>query len=368
MVVDANSGCVILRPNEETLEKYERMRDAESSRIECLDSYRTLPAVTRDGTPITIHANIEFPYEAENALQHGAEGIGLFRTEFLYLVQNEDPTEEEHFSAYKRVAEAMQGKPVTIRTFDFGDDKASDRHNSVREFNPALGMRGVRLALKRWSLFRCQLRAILRASAYGDIRVMFPMITTVKEFRQAKRTAIQEVMDELREADIPFDPDIKVGMMVEVPAAIVMLDRFSEDADFYSIGTNDLTQYTLAVDRGNSNVNYLFNPDDPAVLRLIWHTVNVAGRHNIPLSLCGQIGSNVYNVVTLIGLGLRTISCAPNTVTRLKQICRHVSLDDCKMIARHAIRMSEAKNIQEYVRNSLYKAAPALFASSETGE
>jgi len=361
LIVDANSGCIVVRPTEESLAKYRRIQDAESNRIECLDAYRNLPAMTTDGTAIAIHANIEFPHEAENAIQRGAEGIGLFRTEFLYLVQDKDPTEEEHFQAYKHVAETMQGGPVVIRTFDFGDDKSLDRLGTGREFNPALGMRGVRLALKRWSLFRCQLRAILRASVYGDIRLMFPMISTVKEFRQAKRTAVQEIMDELGEAGIPFNRSIPVGMMVEVPSAVVMLDRFSEDADFYSIGTNDLTQYTLAVDRGNSSVNHLFNADDPAVLRMIWHTVNVSRRHEIPLSLCGQIGSNLFNVVTLIGLGLRTISCAPSSVARIKQICRHVSLEDCKTIARTAIRMSEAKNIQDYVKNSCQKVAPLLF-------
>ena len=363
VIVDANCGCAVMRPNEETLAKYYQIKDADVSRIENLDSYRHLPAITKDGTEISIHANIEFPYEAENALQHGAEGIGLFRSEFLYLVQDSDPTEEEHFSAYKHAAETMQGRPVVIRTFDFGDDKSLDRIGTVREHNPALGMRGVRLALKRWSLFRCQLRAILRASAYGDVRVMFPMISTVKEFRQAKRTAVQEAMDELRDAGVPFNENIPVGMMVEVPSAVVMLDRFSEDADFYSIGTNDLTQYTLAVDRGNSGVNHLFNVDDPAVLRMLWHTVHIAGRNSIPLSLCGQIGSNMFNVVTLIGLGLRTLSCSPNSIARLKQICRNVSLDDCKLIARNAIRMSEAKNIRDYVKNSLQKVAPALFES-----
>jgi phosphotransferase system enzyme I (PtsI) len=190
---------------------------------------------------------------------------------------------------------------------------------------------------------------------------MFPLISTVKEFRQAKRTAVQEAMDELRETGIPFNEDIQVGMMVEVPSAVIMLDRFSEDADFYSIGTNDLTQYVLAVDRGNGGVNHLFNPDDPAVLRMIWHTVHVANRNSIPLSLCGQIGSNAFNVVTLIGLGLRTISCAPNSIARLKQICRSVSLEDCQTIAHDVIRMSEAKNIQDYVKNSLHKVAPTLF-------
>jgi len=361
LIVDANSGYIVVRPTDETLEKYHRIQSVESSRIVSLDTYRDLPATTTDGTEITIHANIEFPHEAENALQRGATGIGLFRTEFLYMVQEKDPTEEEHFQAYKHVAETMRGQPVIIRTFDFGDDKPLDRLGNGREFNPALGMRGVRLALKRWSLFRCQLRAILRASIYGDVRLMFPMISTVKEFRQAKRTAVQEIMDELDESGIPFNRDIPVGMMVEVPSAVLMLDRFSEDADFYSIGTNDLTQYTLAVDRGNSSINHLFNADDPAVLRMIWHTVNVANRHAIPVSLCGQVGGNMFNVVTLIGLGLRTISCSPNSIARLKQICRHVSLENCKTIARNAIRMSEAKNIQDYVKNSCQKVAPMLF-------
>jgi phosphotransferase system enzyme I (PtsI) len=361
LIVDANSGCVVIRPNENTLTKYHRILDIESSRIESLDSFRDLPAVTKDGTRISIMANIEFPHEAENAIQRGAEGVGLFRTEFLYLIQDRDPTEEEHFEAYRHVAETMQGRPVIIRTFDIGDDKLADRFGTVSERNPALGMRGIRLALKRWSLFRCQLRAILRASAFGDVRVMFPLIATVKEFRQAKRMAVQEIMDELSDSSIPFNKDIPIGMMVEVPSAVVMLDRFSEDADFYSIGSNDLTQYTLAADRGNSNVNHLFNADDPAVLRMIWRTVHVAGRHSIPLSLCGQIGSSVFNVVTLVGLGLRTISCAPNSIARLKQICRQVSLEDCKKIARTVIRMSEAKNIQDYVKNSLQKLVPALF-------
>ena len=361
IIVDANSGCIVVLPSDEVLTKYHNIKCADSERIEHLDSYRDLPAITKDGTTITIHANIEFPHEAENAMQRGAEGIGLFRTEFLYLAQDRDPTEEEHFESYKHVAETMQGRPVIIRTFDFGDDKSSDRVNSIRESNPALGMRGIRLALKRWALFRCQLRAILRASVYGDVRVMFPLISTVKEFRQAKRTAVQETMDELRDEGIPFNPSILIGMMVEVPSAVIMLDRFAEDADFFSIGTNDLTQYTLAVDRGNSGINHLFNTDDPAVLRMIWHTAQTANRHSIPLSLCGQIGSNVFNLVTLIGLGLRTVSCPPNSVARLKQLCRHVSIGDCKTIAREVIRMSEAKNIQDYVKNSLQKIAPTLF-------
>ncbi|MDR0338250.1 MAG: phosphoenolpyruvate--protein phosphotransferase [Planctomycetaceae bacterium] len=364
LIVDGNSGSVIVRPDEEVLAKYRRIMVADSTRIENLDSFRDVAAATRDGTRISICANIEFPFEAEKAVQRGADGIGLFRTEFLYLTQKEDPTEEEHFAAYKHVVDRMAGKPVIIRTFDFGDDKTLDRYNMATEHNPALGLRGIRLALKNWKLFRCQLRAILRASAFGDVRVMFPLVSTVKEFRQAKHTALREVMEELREEKIAFNEEIPVGMMVEVPSAVVMLDKFAEDASFFSIGTNDLTQYTMAVDRGNSSVNHLFQPDDPAVLRLIRRTVNVANRHSRPVSLCGQLGTP-QNIVLLLGLGLRHISCSPGAIARLKQICRYVSIEDCRAMARRALRISNAKDIRDYVQNKLRQIAAELFDSLE---
>jgi phosphotransferase system enzyme I (PtsI) len=364
LIVDGNSGSVIVRPDEEALEKYRRIIVADTTRIESLDSFRDIEAATRDGTRITICANIEFPFEAENAVQRGAEGIGLFRTEFLYLTRKEDPTEEEHFTAYKHVVDKMAGKPVIIRTFDFGDDKTLDRYSTAVEHNPALGLRGIRLALKNWKLFRCQLRAILRASAFGDVRMMFPLVSTVKEFRQAKRTALRDAMEELREEKIAFNEDIPVGMMVEVPSAVVMLDKFAEDANFFSIGTNDLTQYTMAVDRGNSSVNHLFQADDPAILRLIRRTVAVADRYSIPVSLCGQMGT-AQNIVLLLGLGLRNISCAPGAIARLKQICRYVSIEECRVMARKALRISNAKDIRDYVQNKLKQIATELFDSAD---
>ncbi len=361
LIVDGNSGDVFVRPSKDTLERYQLIRKADSTRIENLDSFRNLEAATKDGTKIDIHANIEFHFEAENALLHGAEGIGLFRTEFLYLTRKNDPTEEEHFQAYKHVVEVMKDKPVVIRTFDFGDDKAAERHGAEVEHNPALGLRGIRLALKRWNLFRLQLRAILRASAYGDVRIMFPLVSTVREFRQAKRTALLEIMDELHDEHIPFNDKIKVGMMVEVPAAAIMLDKFAEDADFFSIGTNDLIQYTMAVDRGNSHVNHLFNAEDPAPLRLIRHIVAVSDRRRVPVSLCGQMGGNPHTVVLLLGLGLRSVSCAPASISKIKQICRYMTLDDCRAIAWKALRMSNAKDIRDYVRNKLRNLVPELY-------
>lgn len=359
VIVDAKGGTVVIRPDDATILRYDKLIKADYTRIENLDSFRDLPAVTTDGTRLEIHANIEFPYEAKNAVQKGAEGIGLFRTEFLYLTQDIDPTEEEHFESYKEAAVAMKGKPVVIRTFDFGDDKSLQRHgSSIVEHNPALGLRGIRLALKRWSLFRTQLRAILRASAFGDVRVMFPLVSTVREFRQARRSALNEIMDELIHEGVDFNDKIPVGMMVEIPAAVVMLDRFAVDADFFSIGTNDLIQYTMAVDRGNREVSHLFNAEDPAVLRLIRRTIVVSEKESTPLSLCGQMGGNPHQVVLLLGLGLRSISCAPSSIPAVKQVCRQLSIQACQDIALKALKMSNAHDVKFYVRNQLYKLLP----------
>ncbi len=364
LIVDGDSGTVIIRPDAVTQEKYHRLARFSSDQIQSLSAYQTRDAVTKDGTRISVNANIEFPYEVDNVLKQGADGVGLFRTEFLYLTQTEDPTEEEHFRAYTHVVRAMENRPVVIRTFDFGDDKANSRHGGGSEHNPALGQRGVRMALNHWELFRCQLRAILRASVDGDVRVMFPLVSTVKEFQQA-RARLNDCMEELREENIPFKNDIQVGMMVEVPSAVVMLDHFAEYADFFSIGTNDLIQYTIAVDRGNRFVNSLFCAEDPAVLRLIRRTIAVSSRKSIPLSLCGQMGGNPLSLVLLLGLGLRSVSCAPSGISRVKQICHHVTLDDCQAIARKAIRFSNATDVRDYVKNQLRTIAPDLFTLPE---
>lgn len=368
LIVDGDSGTVIIRPDAATQEKYHRLARFSSDQIQSLAAYRDRDAVTKDGTRLSIHANIEFPYEVDNVLEQGAEGVGLFRTEFLYLTRTEDPSEEEHYRSYKHVVDAMQGRPVVIRTFDFGDDKADPRHGGTAEHNPALGQRGVRMALKRWELFRCQLRAILRAShddeLQSDVRIMFPLVSTVKEFQQAK-ARLQDCMEELREEKIPFRGDIKIGMMVEVPSAVIMLDHFAEYADFFSIGTNDLVQYTMAVDRGNRLVNSLFCAEDPAVLRLIRRTIAVSGRKEIPVSLCGQMGGNPLSLVLLLGLGLRNVSCAPSSVPRIKQICHYVTIDDCRAIAYKAIRFSHAADVRDYVKSKLREIAPELFTIPE---
>ncbi|MDR1479352.1 MAG: phosphoenolpyruvate--protein phosphotransferase [Planctomycetaceae bacterium] len=359
VVVDAISGLLILNPDDITVQKYQKIIDAGSSRIENLDELRDVDAVTADGAKITIMANIEFPHEADNAIQRGAEGIGLFRTEFLYFTQESDPTEDEHFASYKKVAETMKGKPVIIRTFDFGDDKESDRHGAFApERNPALGLRGIRLALKRWQLFRTQIRAILRASVYGNVQIMFPLVSTVKEFRQARYSAVKEFMDELEHDGIPYNDKIKIGMMVEVPAAVVMLDHFAEISDFFSIGTNDLTQYVMASDRGNRNVSHLFSSSDPAVLRMIHSAVRVAGQTSTPISLCGQIGGDPMRIAILLGLGLRSISCTPSSIPRIKQICRRIAIADCEKIAEKILLFSNAADVKDYTIREMINLVP----------
>jgi len=362
LIVDGDRGIVIVNPDAETLIKYRKILEHRilETRIE-----DTLPAAAKDGTPLGVFANIEFPYEAAACFQRGADGIGLFRTEFLYLTRKDDPTEDEHFEAYKHVVETMQGRPVTIRTFDFGADKKTDRLFSEPEQNPALGLRGIRLALKRTEMFRCQLRAILRAGAFGDVRIMFPLVSTLNEFLRAKRTMLHEAMDELDERRIPFNRNIKVGMMVEVPSAVITLDHFCNDADFFSVGTNDLIQYSMAVDRGNSKVNDLFSAEHPAVLRLLYWTIRLANRNRIPVSLCGQMGGDPYGVVLLLGMGLRNMSCSSNNIARVKNICRRLSIADCKKITRDAMRMRSAADIQQFVKVRVHELLPDVFGKRE---
>ena len=362
LIVDGDRGIVIVDPDAKTLDKYRKILERNAVQIK---TEETSPAITKDGTPLGVFANIEFPYEAEICFRRGADGIGLFRTEFLYLTRKDDPTEDEHFEAYKHVVEAMQGRPVTIRTFDFGADKKADRLFSIPEQNPALGLRGIRLALKRTDMFRCQLRAILRASTFGDVRIMFPFISTLNEFRRAKRTMLHEAMEDLQERNVPFNSDIKVGMMVEVPSAVVTLDHFVRDADFFSIGSNDLIQYAMAVDRANSKVNDLFAAESPAILRLLRWTIRYANRNRIPVSLCGQMGGNPYNVVLLLGLGLRSVSCSSSNIAQVKNVCRRLSIDDCRMIVRDAMRMRNASEIQQFVKFRLHELLPEVFGKRE---
>jgi phosphotransferase system enzyme I (PtsI) len=359
VVIDGNKGLVILRPDEETVARYRHELEENRTLAARLETLRDLPAETRDGQRVSLYGNIEFPYEVDHCIDRGADGVGLYRTEFLYLGSEVEPDEEVHFQAYSRVVKTMGAKPVTIRTFDLGADKVPHLPPPEDERNPCLGLRSIRLALRNVPMFRTQLRAILRASALGSVRVMFPLVSTLLELRQAKMV-LADVMEDLEERGLEFDRNMPVGMMVEVPAAVMMIDHFVSEVDFLSIGTNDLIQYTLAVDRSNKDVVGLYNPVDPSVLKLIAMTINAGRGKGIPVNLCGQMsGSSTYTML-LLGLGLRHFSVTPAAIPEIKKICRSVSIEECEAVAHHAMSMENARDIKSYLRGELKKHVPEL--------
>jgi len=352
VIVDGDRGIVILDPDEPTLRRYEEGRQRRSDLAIRLAELRDLPAVTTDGVSVSLSANIEFPHEVASCLERGAVGIGLYRTEFLYLASDIEPSEEDHYQAYREVVEAMNGRPVVIRTLDLGADKLLTVSTPEEERNPCLGLRSIRLSLRQLPIFRTQLRAILRASAIGDVRVMFPLVSTIVELRQA-RMVLADVMEDLAEHGIAFNPKMPVGMMVETPAAVMMLDVFIKEVDFISVGTNDLIQYTLAVDRGNKEVAELYNACDPAVLRLLRRSLDVAREAGVPANVCGQMSGSVMFTQLLLGLGLRQLSVPASAVPEVKQACRSVSAADCRLIADKALAMHGAQEVKAYLRDQM---------------
>jgi len=362
VIVDGDRGIVILDPDPDTLHRYEEGRQRQHNLAVRLASLRDLPAVTTDGVAVSLSANIEFPHEVAACLERGADGIGLYRTEFLYLASDEEPSEEDHYRAYREVIEAMQGRPVIIRTLDLGADKMGSRPLSEPEPNPFLGLRSIRLSLKTPELFRPQLRALLRAAMHGDVRIMFPLITTLSELRQA-RMLVNIIAEDLAEEGQPHRRDVPIGMMVEVPAAVLMLDRFVKEVDFLSIGTNDLVQYTLAVDRSNVSVADLYQSSDPAVLRLIERCVAVADEAEIPLCVCGEMSTNPARTLLLVGLGVRNLSVPPHALPKLKKAIRSVSLAQCRGIAERAMTLDCARDVDLYLLERLSKFAPELIVS-----
>jgi len=352
VILDGNQGVVILQPDEETIARYRLEVEAARTAAANLGRLRDLPAETIDGVRIRIHGNIEFPNEVEQCIRRGCDGIGLYRTEFLYLTSPREPTEEDHFAAYSEVVKAMGDKPVVIRTLDLGADKMLTETTPEEERNPCLGLRSIRLSLRQLPMFRTQLRAILRASALGDVRVMFPLISTIVELRQA-RMVLADVMEDLAEHGIAFNRDMQVGMMVETPAAAVMLDTFVRDVDFVSIGTNDLIQYTLAVDRGNKEVADLYNACDPAVLRLLKRSVETAKEAGVPANVCGQMSGSVMYTQLLLGMGLEQLSVPASAIPEVKQLCRSVSLAECRVIAERVLEMDSAQQVKSFLRDQL---------------
>lgn len=359
VIVDGHQGVVILKPDADSLARYHDEVQRRRVRNEALNELSDLPAESRDGVRIQLLANIEFPYEVQTCLDRGADGVGLYRTEFLYLSTDTEPSEEVHFEAYRRVLQEMEDRPVVIRTLDLGADKMGHIPCVEDEHNPCLGLRSIRLSLRNIDMFRTQLRAILRASTYGRARIMFPLITTVRELRQAK-LVLRETMEDLADEGIAYDANIPIGMMVEVPAAVIMIDRFLKEVDFISIGTNDLTQYALAVDRSNKEVADLYHASDPAVLRLLEMTLKAALAMHVSASACGQMSGEPHHVMWLLGLGLRSLSVAPTDIPAVKQLIRSVTIENCETIARRALELESANEVDIYLKDELEKQVPAF--------
>jgi phosphotransferase system enzyme I (PtsI) len=358
VIVDGNRGILILNPDEETRERYERARTSFRSFESQLGELRDLPAVTRDGTRIPLLGNIEFPPEASHCIERGADGVGLYRTEFLYLGKQSDPSEAEHVEAYLTVLRLLGSKPVVIRTLDLGADKfATDAEAMAAERNPFLGLRSVRLCLRNLALFKTQMRAILRASAFGDVRILFPMVSTVLELRQCKML-LAEVKEDLEEEGLPFNPKLPVGTMIEVPSAAIMADQLAREVNFFSVGTNDLIQYTLAADRTNESVASLYSPGDPAVLHLIELVVKAAQKHEVEVNVCGEMSGEPIYTLLLLGMGLRQLSMTPHSIPEIKKIIRSISLEEAKQVAREALCLETARDVNNYLREQTRRILP----------
>lgn len=358
VIVDGEEGVLIINPDDSTLARYEEKRAAERSRADRSDALRDKPSATSDGTPVRLLGNIELAQEAAHCLERGAEGVGLYRTEFLYLNKTTDPTEEEHFEAYRQVVQALgPTRPVVIRTLDLGADKFTSALSGAGEKNPFLGLRSVRLCLRKLDLFKTQLRALLRVATLGNVRVMFPMISTVEELRQCK-TLLNEVKEDLEDAGIPFKRDLSVGTMIEVPSAALMADVLAREVDFFSIGTNDLIQYTLAADRNNESVAHLYNATDPAVLRLIKRVVGAAEKEQIEVNVCGEMSGEPLYAPLLVGLGLRQLSVTPRKVPEVKRVIRQLRVDEAKRIADQCLNMETARQVGSFLRDQLRRILP----------
>lgn len=361
LMIDGNRGEVIVEPDEPTLQKFRESEEKTRNTLERLAALREVPAETKDHQRIQIFGNIEFPEEVEHCQERGADGVGLYRTEFLYLDKNQEPSEEVHYDAYSRVISAYPDSPVVIRTLDLGADKMPKAFAAGVESvaNPVLSLRSLRLSLKNLPLFKTQLRAILRAAVKGDARIMFPLVSTLLELRQAKMI-LADVIEDLEESGCEFKRDVPVGMMVEVPSAVMMAEEFADEVDFFSIGTNDLIQYTLAVDRDDSNVADLYRSGDPSILKMIQHVINVANRKNIPVTVCGEMSTDPRFSACLIGMGLRQLSVTPHMVPRLKEVIGSFTVAEAEEIADHVKKLEVARSVENYLHGELQKFIPDM--------
>lgn len=361
LIVDGNRGVVIINPDERTIDEYKQYAQQQVEFIHSLDALRDLPAITKDGHEIRLLGNIEFPYEVETVLEKGGTGIGLYRTEFLYLGSDTEPTEEDHYRAYCQVIEECGDRPIVIRTLDLGADKYTQSRARTPERNPFLGCRSIRFCLQNLPMFKTQIRAILRASLDGPISMLFPLITNLLELRQAK-TVVRDVMEDLEEEGIEHRNDIAIGMMVETPSAAIQVDAFAREVDFFSLGTNDLVQYTLAVDRGNEKVASLFTVAHPAVLRLIKGVIRAGQRHSVPVSLCGEMAGDPQFTLLLLGLGLKTFSCTPPAIPEIKKVIRSVTMEHAREVAQRVMGFDSDSETVNFLRVETRKVLPEAYA------
>lgn len=363
VIVDGNRGVVVIDPDEATIREYEQFARQQVEFVHSLDALRDLPAITLDGHEVTLLGNIEFPHEAQTVFEKGGQGIGLYRTEFLYMGSDSEPTEEDHYRAYLKVLETCGDRPVVIRTVDLGADKYTQSRARIPERNPMLGCRSIRFCLQNLPMFRTQLRAILRASVQTQVSVMFPLLTNLLELRQAKMV-VRNVMEDLEEEHIEYRRDVPVGMMMETPSAALQCDQFAQEVDFFSIGTNDLVQYTLAVDRGNERVASLFTPAHPAVLRLIKDVLRAGERHGVSVSLCGEMAGDREFTLLLLGLGLRVFSCAPPAIPEIKKMVRSVTMEQALQVARRVMSFDSDKEITSFLRAETRNILPEAYTGS----
>lgn len=351
IIVDGTTGVVIIHPTRETLEafRHRQVQYEEHSAEIARESH--LKAETVDGFCIPVMGNIELPEEVGSVLAHGGDGIGLYRTEFQYMSRPDFPTEEELFDKYKQVVEVAAPKPVTIRTLDINGDKAVSGAIHSEEANPALGLRAIRYCLKNPEIFKAQLRAILRAAVFGNVRILFPLISSCEEVLEAKGL-LGEAAESLDKEGVPFNGNVEIGVLIEVPSAVIMADVIAEVVDFFSIGTNDLIQYSLAIDRGNREVAHLYHPLHPAVTRMIRHVSEVAREKNIKVFICGEMAGDPYHVPILLGLGMDELSMNPQSIPAVKQMIRSISMSDAELFIKEVLKQTAVKDVAEMVRQN----------------
>jgi len=359
VLLDGYSGKLIVNPSEQTRFEYGRIERRKSEVAHQLESIRDTRSETLDGRHVVLSANIELPSELDAVLASGAEGIGLFRTEFLFLDKAQPPSEDEQYEAYKLVAERCQPHGVIIRTLDVGGDKLMHLPDQPDEDNPFLGRRAIRLCLAQPDLFKPQLRAILRASAHGKVRIMFPMVTRMEDLRAAK-ALLEDCKKELAAADTPFNALLEVGTMIEVPAAALIADQLAREVQFFSVGTNDLVQYTLAVDRGNETITHLYQPTHPAVLRLLAMAARSAHQHGIWIGVCGEMASEMHLIPLLVGFGIDELSVATAAVPRVKKAVQSLDAKECGELASRAAAMDDPQKIDNLFRDFAQKLYPDL--------